>query len=232
MNLLFALKKVIRWCLYILSALCFFVLGYMVCAYALARYSVNADTIHKADNQIYITTNGVHTDLILPVKTAQMDWSVLFPYANTTGNDSTQAYIGIGWGDKGFYLNTPEWADLTATTAFNAVCGLGGTAVHATYHAAIPQGETCIPLSLSFDEYQQLVAYIKQSLRVNEQGIPVHIHTNANYGSSDAFYESNGRYSLFSTCNTWTNNALKSCNQKACLWTPFQSGIFNQYNNR
>ena len=33
--------------------------------------------------------------------------------------------------------------------------------------------------------------------------------------ANDAFYEAKGRYSLFFTCNTWTNNALKICKQKA-----------------
>jgi hypothetical protein len=49
------------------------------------------------------------------------------------------------------------------------------------------------------------------------------------YGDNDAFYEAIGSYNLFKTCNTWTNNALKSCGQKACFWTPFESGIFYQY---
>jgi hypothetical protein len=34
---------------------------------------------------------------------------------------------------------------------------------------------------------------------------------------------------MFHTCNTWANNGLKSCGQKAALWTPFDSGIFGQY---
>jgi len=34
---------------------------------------------------------------------------------------------------------------------------------------------------------------------------------------------------LFHTCNTWANNALKACGQKASLWTPFDTGIFYHY---
>ena len=49
------------------------------------------------------------------------------------------------------------------------------------------------------------------------------------YGKNDAFYEATGRYSLFHTCNTWTNNALKIAGQKACVWTPFDTGIFYHY---
>lgn len=214
---------------YFIGAFMLFVLGYLGCAYTLSRISVNDTTKQPAEITVYILTNGVHTDLILPVKTAEIDWSILFPYKQTTGNDSTQSLIGIGWGDKGFYLNTPTWADLTVQTAFNAVFGLGTTAVHATYHEVISKDEKFVPLHITHEEYRQLIAYIKQSLQVDQSGNPIAIQTKANYGTSDAFYEAKGRYSLFFTCNTWTNNALKSCGQKACWWTPFQSGIFHQY---
>jgi hypothetical protein len=43
------------------------------------------------------------------------------------------------------------------------------------------------------------------------------------------FYNAKGRYSLFYTCNTWANQALKSANQKAALWTIFDFGIFQHY---
>ncbi|HXU27639.1 MAG TPA: DUF2459 domain-containing protein, partial [Bacteroidia bacterium] len=48
-------------------------------------------------------------------------------------------------------------------------------------------------------------------------------------GDNDSFYEAVGVYGLFYTCNTWANNGLKYCGQKACLWTPFEKGIFYQY---
>ena len=33
--------------------------------------------------------------------------------------------------------------------------------------------------------------------------------TNAQYNENDAFYEAIGSYSIFHTCNTWTNNTLR-----------------------
>lgn len=63
----------------------------------------------------------------------------------------------------------------------------------------------------------------------NAEGRTIHIGTHANYGLTDAFYDGVGRYNLFRTCNTWTNDALKACGQKACWWTPFDTGIFRQY---
>ena len=80
------------------------------------------------------------------------------------------------------------------------------------------------------EDYKALIAYIKQSFQVDSNGNIIYIKANT-YGSNDAFYEAKRVYGLFFTCNTWANSALKACNQKACLWTPFQSGIFYQYKN-
>ena len=44
-----------------------------------------------------------------------------------------------------------------------------------------------------------------------------------------ALYEAKGKYSLFYTCNTWANDGLKSAGLKACYWTVFKGGIFDQY---
>jgi uncharacterized protein (TIGR02117 family) len=158
-----------------------------------------------------------------------MDWSKLVPYRNTTGQDSTAAWVGFGWGDKGFYLETPTWGDLTARVAINAVSGLGSSAMHATFHQQITEGDDCKKITLSAEQYTHLVAYIRQGFAYDPEGSTIHIGAQADYGLTDAFYDGVGSYNLFHTCNTWTNDALKAGGQKACWWTPFDVGIFRQY---
>jgi uncharacterized protein (TIGR02117 family) len=137
--------------------------------------------------------------------------------------------LALGWGDKGFYLNTPTWGDLTFKTAFNALFGLSTSALHTTYLDTIKESSTCKKICMSTKEYALLVRYIQNSIRKTKKGTSIFIPTNAVYGTNDAFYEAKGSYHLFSTCNTWTNRALKYSNKKACLWTPFDTGILNQY---
>jgi hypothetical protein len=72
------------------------------------------------------------------------------------------------------------------------------------------------------------VDYISNSFQ-SDSGEFLKIETDAVYGKNDAFYEAKGSYSLFHTCNTWTNNALKSANQKAALWTATDKGILSHY---
>ncbi len=205
------------------------ILLYLGSAYCLSRITVNKNAASQNEVTIYILSNGVHTDLVLPIKTALMDWSKLVKYENTTGKDSTAQFVAFGWGDKGFYLETPSWGELKFSVAFKAAFALSTSAVHATFYKEMKEGEFCKSIHISNSQYQQLVRYVSSSFQKSKSGDLLNIHTTANYGKNDAFYEAVGSYSLFHTCNTWANNGLKACGQKASLWTPFDTGIFYHY---
>lgn len=223
------IKKVLKTALFTILTPIVLVGLYLVSAWGLSRITVAAKPSENNNIPMYILTNGVHTDLVVPVRTTQIDWSQSVLFANTIGKDTTAQWIAFGWGDKGFYLETPTWADLKFSTAFKAATGLSTAAIHATYYKNLREGNDCIRTSIDSAKYAQLIAYIGQSFKRDAQGQIMHIVTNANYGRTDAFYEAKGSYSLFHTCNTWANNGLKACGQRACLWTPFDKGIFYQY---
>lgn len=226
------MKLILKYIGIALLCLILLVLTYLGSALALSRISVKAEPAGIPAVDIYLLSNGVHTDVVMPVKTEYKDWSQTILYKNTRSGDSSLQYIAFGWGDKGFYLETPTWADLKARTAFRAAFGLSTSAIHATFYGRLTEGKDCIKLSISAAQYQRLISYIEQALPKDNSGMPIVIPTEARYGANDAFYESKGSYTLFHTCNTWTNNALKASGQKACLWTPFDRGIFYQYRKR
>ncbi len=202
---------------------------YVGTAFVLSRIPVaKANPEAAPDVTVFLHTNGVHTDIVLPIKNAQFDWSPQLPVANIPSQDSTMRYIAFGWGDKGFYLDTPTWAELKFSTAFVAAFWLGSSAMHTTYFHRMAPGPDTVPLHLSHAEYAALIAYIQRSFRLDAAGQPAHIKGHS-YGPDDAFYEAHRVYSFLYTCNTWTNNALKASGQRACLWTPADSGIFYQY---
>lgn len=207
------------------------VAAYWGVAQVLSRIPVaKAPTDEAATIPFFIHSNGVHTDLVVPIKTGYIDWSRQLPIANTQAHDSTYHYVGIGWGDKGFYLDTPTWAELKPSTAVRAGFWLGTTLMHTTYYreADLQPGPLCVPLRLTPTQYRRLIAYIEQSFQRDAAGnfnwIPGH-----SYADHDAFYEANDRYSILNTCNTWANRGLKVSGQKASLWTPFDKGILYQY---
>jgi uncharacterized protein (TIGR02117 family) len=226
------MKKFLKYTGYTLLTLITLILLYLGCSWVLSRLTVPAERNTQPAITIYLKSNGVHTDLVLPVKTETKDWSQGILYKNTRSADSSFNYIAFGWGDKGFYLETPTWADLKASTAFKAAFGLSASAIHASFYEDLREDEHCVRLVIAKDQYQRLVAYIENSLQTDASGKPIVVPTDVRYGSNDAFYEARGNYNLFHTCNTWANDALKASGQKACWWTPFDKGIFYQYRKR
>ena len=182
----------------------------------------------KKDVSIYILTNGVHTDIVLPLKNEHFDWSKQVNPADTKSKDTSFNYVAMGWGDKGFYLETPTWADLKVSTALKATTGISTSAMHVTFYKNMKENVSCKKIQISSENYNKLIAYLNKSFQT-QSGKFLKIETDAVYGKTDVFYEAKGSYSLFYTCNSWANQALKAANQKAALWTISDSGIFRHY---
>jgi len=222
-------KKIFKIIGRILLGFIAFVALYALAAYILPKIGVDKEANSSPDVTIYIHTNGVHTDVILPITNNLCDWRKDIKFENTISKDTTATFVAFGWGDKGFYLQTPTWSDLKFSVAFKAMTGLSTTAIHATFYDTLQETESCKKIIISNAQYARLTQYILNSFRQDADGHLERIVTNANYNDADAFYEANGHYSMFHTCNTWANNALKACGQRACLWTAFDTGIFLKY---
>lgn len=223
------MKKTFRFLGKMILALLIFVISYVFLAYVIPFIPVNTkDADPQEDVTVYIRTNGVHTDLVVPIHTEYKDWSEMVKFSDIKSQDTTMQFIGFGWGDKGFYLDTPEWSDLKFSTAFVAAFGLGSSAMHATFYKEIDESKDCVKLKISAQEYKKLIAYIEEKFKYDASGKPILIDATT-YGQNDSFYEAKGSYSFFYTCNTWANNGLKAMDQKAALWTPSDFGIFQHY---
>lgn len=222
-------RKTLKYLAITLLAVIFFIIAYLLASVLFSVIPVKGDKVTNGSVTVFLITNGVHSDLALPVKNDIKDWSKEIKYSHIEGKDTAFEYVAFGWGDKGFYLETPTWADLKFRTAFNAAFAFSSSAVHATYIKNIEEGERSVKLNLSPDQYRNLIGYIENTFKRDSTGNVQHIKTNANYGPTDAFYEAKGSYHLFKTCNTWTNTGLKVSGQKACLWTPMDKGMFWLY---
>lgn len=169
--------------------------------------------------EIYVTSNGVHTDIVVPVATPIIDWRTKIPLHHFEHADSSYKYLAFGWGDRRFYMETPEWSDLTPGVALRASLWPTPTAMHAEY---IPSQLTPTkrqrPVLLSAAHYRQLVEYINASFQqVNGQYIHI---TGSGYTGQDTFYEAHGKFYILKNCNNWVNQGLKAAGIKAALWAP------------
>ena len=174
---------------------------------------------------VYIRSNGVHTDLVLPMTSGVRNWRDVILTQDLHNEAGALSYISFGWGDKGFYLETPTWADLKASTAFVAAFGLGSTAMHVEAVAQPKVGNMIRRVRVTDAQLAMLVAHVDQSFVYDASGRVQKINTQANYNEHDAFYEAVGRYSIFTTCNEWTRAGLSVAGIKTVVFSPHDAGV-------
>jgi uncharacterized protein (TIGR02117 family) len=170
---------------------------------------------------IVVCSNGVHTDLVLPVRTQEVDWTAVFPTAHFPIDVTGFDHIGIGWGDLDFYRSTPRWSDFDAGIAFKALTGLGPAALHVQYRWGPGTKEDCAKAEVSVLQYRALANYITGTITSTETPAA------PGYGATDLFYPAQGRFSLFKTCNVWVGQGLKAAGLPAGLWTPFSFQVLS-----
>jgi len=204
-----------------------FIALYFVVGFCCSYIVISGEKDTPKEITVFIKTNGKHTDIVVPVRNELMDWSKPIPFHNNISQDTVYSFLALGWGDKGFFLDMPTWDDLTFQLAFNAAFWLNTTAMHTTYYKELAEDKDCRKIMISKEQYKRLIIFITDKFKKDPNGDFINIKTDAAYGVSDAFYEAKGRYSLFYSCNTWANDALKACGQKHCLWTFFQEPIFS-----
>ncbi|MBV9929375.1 MAG: TIGR02117 family protein [Alphaproteobacteria bacterium] len=199
---------------------------YLTAALLLATIPANAGW-HEAREgvRVFVRTNGVHTWIMVPTVSADMDWRPLVPGRDLRdprwGNGD---YVAIGYGNREVYLNTPTWADLKPADALAAAFGTGSSLLHADHDDRPQPGPAQRPITLSRDEYRRLVAYIRASFRYDAQGRTISV-AGRGYGASDAFYEAAGTYTALRTCNEWTGGALRAAGVRTGLWTPLSASV-------
>lgn len=178
----------------------------------------------KGDLYIYVQSNGIHTDICLPADSESMKWRDFLPPSHFPKNENFD-FVTIGWGDKGFFLDTPKWSELKFSTAFNAVFLPSPTAMHVKYGKEPPITADRKRVYLDKKQYNKLINYVKESF-VTQDNI-VDLIENKGYTVSDNFYEARHSYHLFRTCNIWTNEALKKAGIRTGIYALFPDGIIS-----
>lgn len=184
----------------------------------------------KEGVDLYLVSNGVHVALCFPLRESTIDWSACLDLHRFGGRAGRAQYLSVGWGERAFYLNTPAWSDLTFTTAARAAFLPSPAAMHTTllHHAPRP-GRLVRSVRISRSQLevieQFIFSYLKQE---NGKAVLIDPSRYPAYGG-DLFYEAHGAYTLFRTCNTWTNQALKKAGIKTAVWTPFDRSVLYHF---
>lgn len=215
-----------RWSWRIALALIGLLIAYALFAVVLGLIPLNRNFV-PANNgvKIFVTTNGMHADLVLPVQSDVIDWRAEYPPPLFPRVDERAGYIAIGWGSRAFYLNTESWSDLSAQTAAEALSGVGRSAMHVEYLPPPQPGTDVITLNLSTEQYRELVAYIREHA-IRDAGAHPVVIAGRHYNKHDAFFEASGTYSALTTCNEWTRRALSRAGVRVPAWAPLDTALF------
>lgn len=171
---------------------------------------------------IFIVSNGAHTDICLPVDSI---WHSFL--SNEYINNAN--FVSFGWGDKGFYLDTPTWGDLKLSTALKAICIPSETAMHVTYwkNAPVEKPNSIIKLQLNKIDLSALRDHIISSFKSKNGKAFIIKNADSYSGRPNEFYEATGKYHAIRTCNEWTRQAIETANQPVPTWTPLAGDLMN-----
>ncbi len=199
---------------------------YLLAAFLGALIPVNRGWTEPARGiAIYIADNGIHADLVLPMRQSGLDWAPLVPRSDFAAPPPSARWVAFGAGERRVYLDTPTWADITPRTAWAGIAG-GERVMHVEYIA--DPTYSAREIRVTPEQYRRLWAAVRASFDLDSRGAPVRID-HPGYGPADAFYEGVGRASAVHTCNQWLAGRLRLAGIKAPLWSPFVEGLVWRY---
>ena len=173
---------------------------------------------------IFVSSNGVHTGIGLPLVTDEMDWRPLVPASHLRDPAIASTHVFIGYGHRDFYLNTPSWGQLSLATAADAAFGDGPALLHVEHAIAPAAGPDLKAITLTSPQYRRLAAHILPAFSRDDAGRTLPL-LGRGYGAHDVFYEAEGGFNALYNCNEWTGRALRVAGVRMGLWTPTAQSI-------
>lgn len=201
---------------------------YLLAALAGSLLPANQDWQSPEDGvELFVETNGLHSGIIMPIWNDVHDWTPLIRPEHMTDPSLYGSHILIGWGHAGVYRNTRLWTDLRPGDALSAIFGSDEVLIH-VYHLKYPQAYPYYRrrLMVSEAEYRKIAAAIEARFVLDDQH---RSRPSPGYGRDDLFYEANGHYNAFYTCNNWTSDILQQAGIRTGRWTPFQGGVMRRF---
>ena len=178
-------------------------LTYLLAAWLLGSVVLTPKDAAGDDITVYLITNGIHTDLALPLQNDTFDWTTIINPGDTRAASTAWGYA-----------------------ALNAASGLGDSIIHVTYYPALWESTHSIAIPMPRAHYRRLAESIRDQFALHEGRAVVAASA---YGDNDIFYAAHGHYSLFHTCNSWVNRRLSDAGLKHVLWTPFAHSLMQAY---
>lgn len=200
-----------------ISLLLMLLAGVAIAFFVPRRLGLPAQEPNDGAVEIRVAQYLYHTGIIMPVRTAGVDWSETFPCLRDKRS------FEIGWGDRDFYMSGSITAGLALTALFRSkasvvnVSGFDADLAN-DFQPTSPFSQK--KLRLSTANYKRMVAWMLASV-VFQGEKPVFLREGF-WGASSAFYEAStinaGTYSIVNNCNVWNSKALDAANLPVPMW--------------
>ena len=174
---------------------------------------------------VYLRSNGVHVDLIMPANAGGLDWRPLLPKRDFAHPPPDPQFFGFGAGERRVYLDTPRWRDLKPEAVWAGLTG-GERVMHVEAIGGL--GGDLRAIRLRPEEYRRLWAAVRIQFDLDEERRPQRID-HPGYWYDDAFYEGYGEADMLNTCNQWVADQLRIAGVETSLWAPFANGLLWRY---
>lgn len=172
---------------------------------------------------IMLATNGVHTELVLPIDHNGKDWRIVFPGAGDPIKGKSPTHIAIGFGERDVFLNTPTFYDMKLSTALNVATSGGAGMIRIIPLRNPKTSANRRAFTVSDDQYAKLAAALEADLAPVSTGEPRMFETSSY--DRGRYYLSLQRYTLINTCNQWTSDRLAMAGVRTGWFTPFSGGV-------
>ena len=159
--------------------------------------------------EIFIISNPVHADVVLPVRTDVINWRDYFPRSCFAEDTGGATHVTIGWGDRGFFIHTPTWSDLRLSIASKALLWPSSACLHVGMTKVEYLPKDARSVRISREQYKKLVEFVSSTFQLDEGEARIQVPNTA-YGPYDAFFEARGTYHCLNTCNSWVGRAMQA----------------------
>ncbi len=196
------------------------VLAGLLSACANTKLQIYVDQYPDYEERVFVIDHGIHTGLVMEtadiLSTLGLENSIYRKYR----------FVEIGRGDAGFYQQEEPESSTTLSALFlstPAVLHMRGYNLFP--YQRYPLSQT-LEVRLSSAALQKLVDAVAASFAMNE-GVAVEIAEGNDKRSR--FFEANGSYHLFYTCNNWTAEMIELAGYPAShRWAFFAGSVMRQ----
>ncbi len=167
--------------------------------------------------EVLLYKGPIHNDFLIP---AIPEARAAFGFAEQQGmpvDDPRLRWFVVGWGARAFYTSMGEYGDVTAQALLKAITG-DTAAIRIDSVGALRPDLDVLSLKMTEVEFTRFLSAINASFKQSDDQTRLPI--DAQLTGTDVFYEAEGTFNIFVTCNTWIGRILRDTGFQFGYWTP------------